>query len=278
MLQINIATLSRSELKGLLATATSRGQAALAEQIQAALDTQAADAAVRLASSHVAADEEPARIVFEDDEAAESSLRLGSLREPRSRRWPLALAAATIVGVGAAMAWAPLRAPAPARASSPRLAALTAPPTVPRAMAMVAEPAARPDPSPPAPAAAAPPAAAPPKPAPSTATAAAAATPQPPRRVDPCADPPTPADGTLCKDLALNLLDRELRDAYGRAIDAGADPRAIRQSQAAWRRARDPVSDPRALAELYERRIRDLKAATETAALREPGQAEGRRE
>jgi uncharacterized protein YecT (DUF1311 family) len=80
-------------------------------------------------------------------------------------------------------------------------------------------------------------------------------------RLDPCATPPTPADRALCNDLALNLLSHEMRDAYGRALSAGADPEAIRESQAAWRRTRDPVSDPRALAEIYDRRIRELKAA-----------------
>ena len=84
-----------------------------------------------------------------------------------------------------------------------------------------------------------------------------------PTRLDPCATPPTPADGLLCRDLALNLLDHEMREAYGRAIIAGADPITLRDSQADWRRTRDPIADPRALADVYDRRIRELEAEAE---------------
>ena len=80
-------------------------------------------------------------------------------------------------------------------------------------------------------------------------------------RLDPCATPPSPADRLLCNDLALNLLDHEMRAAYGRAMEAGADPVALRESQSAWRRSRDPTADARALAGLYDRRIRELEAA-----------------
>ena len=85
--------------------------------------------------------------------------------------------------------------------------------------------------------------------------------------------PFSPADRALCGDLALNLLDHEMRDAYGRAMEAGADPIALRESQAAWRRARDPLSDSSALASLYDRRIRELRAAAEAAASRASGSA-----
>jgi len=82
-----------------------------------------------------------------------------------------------------------------------------------------------------------------------------------PSRLDPCATPPSPADRLLCSDLALSLLDHEMRDAYRHAVEAGADPVALRESQAEWRRARDPVADARTLAGLYDTRIRELNAA-----------------
>jgi uncharacterized protein YecT (DUF1311 family) len=287
MLQINIATLSRSELKALLAAARARGQTALAEQIQAAIAAQAAGPAARPAPPVALVHDEPDPIVLDatlEDDPPTPPLALASPRRRRPRRWPLGLAAtAAAAAVAAVLAWSSggtftsPRTPSAAPAARPAASA-AAPAT--RAMAMVAQPTAAAPAvvqaaEPPAPSApTAPPPAAPPK----TVLATVQAAPAPPRRTDPCAAPPTPADGVLCRDLALNLLDRELRDAYGRAIDAGAEPRAIRESQAAWRRVRDPVSDPHALAALYERRIHELKTATETAALNAPAPTEERRE
>jgi len=269
MLRIDISTLGQPELKRLLAAARARGQEAFAAKLEAEL-------ASRAASGRKAQPRQPPDFDVEDDETQPmfpvgdaADLRL----DPPVRRrggpgaWPVVLAAAVLVGGAAGWGLSPgVKTWLSARADR-ALQAEAAP--APRVMAaQIAKPAPTPPPEPAsAPAVAAPDPAPPAPPAPRpTALAKTQARPAVPARLDPCATPPTPADRALCNDLALNLLSHEMRDAYGRALSAGADPAAIRESQAAWRRTRDPVSDPRALAEIYDRRIRELKAAAALAA------------
>lgn len=271
MLRIDIAKLSQAELKRLLAAARARGQDGFADQLEAELGARAAGSQSRPAPAPLAdpesAEDETWPMVAPHD-TRDLYLQPAGHRRSSVRRWPLALAAAGVLGIGAG-AWVLNGAPgAPERMSSPAAPAAQ-PPQAPRAMAARAGPSelppavARspgPESAPDKAAAAAPPQEAQPAPRPPSLALAKAEAPVS-RRLDPCARPPTPADRLLCNDLALNLLDHEMREAYGRAVDAGADPAALRRSQDAWRRARDPTADPRALAELYDRRILDLKAS-----------------
>lgn len=257
MLRIDLSGMSPAELRRLLAAAEARGQSGLAERFRSELAGRAAGEAARSPSATVAFDDdEPGPMVVASDPRP-PPLDLAALPARSAGLWRVGLGAAGVFLAGAVTAWGlsgtlgwPLRAgdsaPAP-RAMMVR--AVTAPAGTP-AVAAVQPPAAGPKPTTPAMAAPATRTAADPEPQPDLA----------PRRVDPCAAPPTPADRLLCNDLALNLLKHEARDAYGRALAAGADPAAVRVSEAAWRRSRDPTSDPRALAELYERRIRELNA------------------
>ena len=87
----------------------------------------------------------------------------------------------------------------------------------------------------------------------------------PPAVAKGCAAEPTPADRAICGDLRLQRLQRELRQAYGEALDAHQDRDLLRQRQLAWADARNAVTDPDRLARLYEARIRKLNAATAEA-------------
>ncbi|TAJ72886.1 MAG: hypothetical protein EPO51_07050 [Phenylobacterium sp.] len=282
MLRIDLSRMSGAELRRLLAAAEARGQAGLAERFRAELAGRAgggetATAAPRPIPPSDDDDDEPGPIVVQ----AEPPLpfELSGRRPPPARRWPVGLAAAVALAAGGATAWGLVGAPGwpggwPGRegAAGPAPRAMTlrnvaAPAPAPAAVAVRT-----PEPQRPAePSAREPPASETPTPSPKPTTLATAApapkaVPEPrPRRADPCATPPTPADRLLCNDLALNLLRQEARDAYGRALAAGADPAAVRASETAWRRVRDPTSDPRALAELYERRIRELRAMAAAA-------------
>jgi uncharacterized protein len=80
-----------------------------------------------------------------------------------------------------------------------------------------------------------------------------------------CATQPTPADRTICGDPELRDLQRELRQAYTKALEAHEDRALLRQRQLAWASARDSVTDSDRLARLYEQRIRKLDAATAEA-------------
>jgi len=268
MLRIDLSTLSRTELKHLLAAAEGRGQDALVEQLKAALAARASAEAARPRPLEAFEDDEPAPMAALDDDVPGLRLDRDARRSPSARGWPAGLAIAAVLLVGGATSWGLNGAPGlPGGAVAPAAPAATAAPAL-RAMTARVEAAPAPAASPaPLPAPALDPAAPPqprlkpaPRPEPAATLAKAEAPPPTPRRLDPCATPPTPADRLLCQDLALNLLDHEMREAYGRAMDAGADAAALQAGQAAWRRARDPVADPRALAALYDRRIRDLKA------------------
>jgi len=261
MLRIELSGLKRAELKRLLAAAEARGQDGLAETLRAELAGRAAGAPAPLPPLSFEDDEpDPMRV---DDDPPPLAFELSDRRAAPARRWPMGLAVVAMLAVGGAAAWGLTGAPAwPGGEGG-------APPA-PRAMTIRSAPA--PVVAPPTePQSTEPPPAEPPVPEPTTPAPLApktddeVASAPTPRRVDPCAAPPTPADRLLCNDLALNLLERELRDAYGRALSAGADPVAVRSSQAEWRRARDPTSDPRALARLYDSRIRDLRALVDEA-------------
>jgi hypothetical protein len=80
-----------------------------------------------------------------------------------------------------------------------------------------------------------------------------------------CAAQPTPADRTICGDPELRQLQRDLRQAYGRALAVHRDRNLLRAHQLAWASGRDGVSDPHVLARLYSQRIRKLNAAAADA-------------
>lgn len=260
MLRIELSGLSRAELRRLLAAAETRGQATLAETLRAELAGRAAGKGAGPAPPppSIMFDDEPGPILV-PDEPSPLAFELSGREAPPARRWPVGLVVLAVMLIGGATAWrlvetpewpkAEDRTPPAPRAMTVRTVGAPVPARV-AAASMTEPPTAEP------------PIAEEPAPEPATlASVAPKARSEPrPRRTDPCAAPPTPADRLLCNDLALNLLERELRDAYGRALSAGADPVAVRESQAAWRRARDPTSDPRVLARLYDGRIRDLKA------------------
>lgn len=83
-----------------------------------------------------------------------------------------------------------------------------------------------------------------------------------------CAGQPTPADRAICETPRLQKLQKDLRQAYADALGAHQDRDLLREHQLAWREARNTVTEPERLAQLYEERIRKLKAAT-AEALRE---------
>lgn len=270
MLRIDISTLGQPELKRLLTAARARGQEGFAAKLEAELAARAASGGKAPSRPPPEPDvpDDKTRPMFLDDGTADLRLDAPVRRRPRSGAWPMVLTAAVLVGGAAGWGLSPgVKTWLSARADR------TQPVERAPAPRIMAAQVAGPEPEPPAEDTSAPPVAAP-EPQPVTpppearpiALAKAPVRPRAPARLDPCATPPTPADRALCNDLALNLLSHEMRDAYGRALSAGADPAAIRDSQAAWRRTRDPVSDPRALAEIYDRRIRELKAAAAVAA------------
>jgi len=266
MLGFDISALSGPELRRLLAQAQARGQDTLAEQLRAELAQRGPGGRrLRPAEPRPPAEDaawEPGPIMIEtlpsDLELGDLELDARSETAPR-RRWPLVVGVAAAAALAAgAVGWglggarwlpdAPV--PKPAPTAPPRLemarAAPAAAPPGDQAKALEEDAAAAPAPAPPEPEVRG-----------------------PPPRLDPCARPPTPADRLVCNDLALDMLDHEMRDAYARALSAGADPAAVRDAQAAWRQARDAASDPQSLARLYDRRIRELEAAA-TASPEEP--------
>lgn len=85
-----------------------------------------------------------------------------------------------------------------------------------------------------------------------------------------CRLQPTPADRLLCANPALKVQERRMKEAYERALAAGADPLAIDRGQAEWRAVRNAADDRAELADLYARRTRELREAAETAALTPP--------
>lgn len=76
-----------------------------------------------------------------------------------------------------------------------------------------------------------------------------------------CADAGSRAEAVVCADPRLAAADRRLRQAYDRALDAGASPRRLDRQQGRWLAAREDAArdDPRAVAEVYEARIAELE-------------------
>lgn len=76
-----------------------------------------------------------------------------------------------------------------------------------------------------------------------------------------CADIGSDAEAMVCADPRLVAADRRLRQAYDRALDAGASPRQLDRQQGRWLDARDDAArdDPRAVADVYEARIAELE-------------------
>lgn len=80
-----------------------------------------------------------------------------------------------------------------------------------------------------------------------------------------CASRSTPADRLLCANPTLKVQERRMKEAYERALAAGADPLAIDRGQAEWRAVLSGADTRAELADLYARRTRELTEAAETA-------------
>lgn len=71
----------------------------------------------------------------------------------------------------------------------------------------------------------------------------------------------TEAEKTVCGDLELAALDRELNAAFEAAVARGADRRALRAEQDDWLRIRERAApSERRMAALYRSRIEELEA------------------
>lgn len=91
----------------------------------------------------------------------------------------------------------------------------------------------------------------------------------PPRKAaaaSPCGLRPTPAERLMCANPTLRIQERRMKEAYDRALKAGADPLVVDRAQAEWRDLRNAADSRGQLADLYARRTRELNAAAETAA------------
>lgn len=89
------------------------------------------------------------------------------------------------------------------------------------------------------------------------------------RRSNPCLDLPTARERLICGYPSIAIQERRLKDAYTRAVAAGADPRAVESAQSAWDAGSAEILDRKVLNERYDRRVRELEAAA--AALQPPG-------
>lgn len=79
-----------------------------------------------------------------------------------------------------------------------------------------------------------------------------------------CLAEPTPAERALCLNPDLRNADRRMREAYDKALAAGADREALDREQAEWRTARNMAAHSKdAVAKLYDERIEQLTARTE---------------
>ncbi len=76
-----------------------------------------------------------------------------------------------------------------------------------------------------------------------------------------CADAASYAEEMVCAEPPLVVADRRLRQAYDRALDAGASPRRLGRQQSRWLDAREAAAreGPRAVAWIYEARIAELE-------------------
>ncbi|MDZ4370866.1 MAG: hypothetical protein U1C74_05520 [Phenylobacterium sp.] len=89
-------------------------------------------------------------------------------------------------------------------------------------------------------------------------------------RNNPCYNLATAAERLVCGYPSLADRDRQMRRALDRARATGGDLRALEAEQAGFRSASEDVSDRRVLADLYDRRIRELEDATARARDLEP--------
>ncbi|HVI32696.1 lysozyme inhibitor LprI family protein [Phenylobacterium sp.] len=79
-----------------------------------------------------------------------------------------------------------------------------------------------------------------------------------------CLAEPTPAERALCLNPDLRTADQRMREAYDKALAAGADRQALDREQAEWRTARNMAAHSKdAVAKLYDQRIEQLTARTE---------------
>lgn len=162
------------------------------------------------------------------------------------------------VADGSTGARPPVGATAAPRSAPRLLASRTPPPLVlsppPR---RAAEPA-------PARAPAAAPRSSPARPGPSEAPAPVAAAPEPEAAAGPtydCGGARTAAERIVCASPELAALDRNMAAELDAAVAAGHNPRELARDQADWRRRRDKAApDPRAVADMYRRRIGQLRS------------------
>ncbi len=89
----------------------------------------------------------------------------------------------------------------------------------------------------------------------------ASAPPREPARPAACRAPATPADRLVCERPTLAAQDLAMRQAYDRALAAGADRLKIDRAQAQWRGRRDRATSEQDLTQLYASRIAELDRA-----------------
>lgn len=244
MLGIELSRLSHLELKRLLDVARSRQQEDLAQLLLAELHARQGGFVGMTTPEPIAA------------------APLQAARQAHRPRRSLGFAvAASAAAVGAALAWGlstnfdvgggPEAQPVTLATSvaAPRIAvALTGTETFAAEAAPLAPAAASPEPHP----------------EPSVRTDA-----KPAARHNPCLDLPTARERLICGYPSIAIQERRLKEAYTRAVAAGADPRAVESTQAAWDAGSAEVMDRKVLNERYDRRVRELEASA--AALQPPG-------
>jgi uncharacterized protein len=78
--------------------------------------------------------------------------------------------------------------------------------------------------------------------------------------VDDCQTAGSLAAQMVCADPELSAADRELNQAYRRALRSGVPPEQLRQDQRDWLAIREDAArrSPRAVASIYEQRIDEL--------------------
>ncbi|HEY0646529.1 hypothetical protein [Phenylobacterium sp.] len=251
MLRIELSELSAQELKRLLDSARARGQTALAEQLVAELEMRPGRAV----------DWNPIPAGYGAQMAFEPSFEPAD--EPhRPRRSGVMVATAVLAAfVSAGVTWGLSVPMTPHAAKEPIEPA-------PRAAVMLTSVApVRPQSDLPAPAPVVdhvdvdgdePVARLPRAPLPMARAAPAKAS----ARAKRCHDLPTPAQRLTCGYPVLAAQDRQLRAAYDKALASGADRRELDRAQAVWRGESENIADRNALAERYQRRIREIEAAS----------------
>ena len=235
MLTVDMSTLSRAELQRLLASARSRNQPGLETRVLEELEARASGAPRPMAIPAAPAPAFAAR-----------PARPARTGPRRSTVAGLSIAASAVVVLGWGLsvnlpqldlfrspAAAPIAPPQPPRATV-ALVSLSETPTEAEVHAA---------PQPPLPAV-----------APLTATPRTTAS-------NPCYEKPTPAERLLCGYPSIALRDRALKDAYDRALAAGADPVVLATAQAAWRARSARIQEWQPLARSYDEQIRELEAA-----------------